>query len=63
MVAATTAPQDPRWVYLDQVRKNAGPFTTEEFDLTEAGLSRLGQMKVLLVTFLDYTKEQKLIYL
>lgn len=36
-------------VYLDNVRRNPGPFTGDEFNPTEEGLSTLGRMKILLV--------------
>jgi hypothetical protein len=38
--------------YLDQIRRTPGPFTSEEFDISEDGMAALEQMSVLFVNTL-----------
>ncbi|KAI1006549.1 NEDD8-activating enzyme E1 catalytic subunit [Podosphaera aphanis] len=38
-----------RWSYLDNVRRNAGPFTDDSFDTSDEAASRLESMKILVI--------------
>ncbi|TVY32666.1 NEDD8-activating enzyme E1 catalytic subunit [Lachnellula subtilissima] len=38
---------DSRWTYLDNVRRNTGPYTSEEFDTSDEAVSTMDRLKVL----------------